>query len=276
MKYSILTCVFGNYELLREPVKVDPECEYICVTDRTDLDDYQGAWKIVHLNQILQTMPFTNQWTYVRFHPFDFVTNDICLYIDGSIQVMYGDMQNVLIKPFAEGDFVYGIMPPVNTVECNIEDDIACWEITRNISSMISNKVRKYLKDNNYNVNGMLQSGFLLFKNCQDCHIINNTAWELCHLWGYNGCTVDRNNQIDLSYTVNKLFYQSEKIFRVSGLMLNSNILQIFQHGKDNVIWTRTGMDDAIFCDEMVPNHVIRTPDLELVFEPRELTEDEM
>ena len=168
MKYSILTCVFGNYELLRQPIVVDPECEYICVTDREDLYD-NGAWQIKHLNPILQTMPFTTQWTYVRYHPFDFVSNDVCLYIDGSIQVMYGDIQNILIKPFAEGDFIYGIMPPVNQVECNIYDDIACWENTRNLSAMISNKVRRYLKDNNYNVDGMLQSGFLMYKKCQEC-----------------------------------------------------------------------------------------------------------
>ena len=56
MKYSILTCIFGDYEILREPWNPDPECEYVCVTDRKDLDE-KGIWKIKHLNQILQSMP---------------------------------------------------------------------------------------------------------------------------------------------------------------------------------------------------------------------------
>lgn len=261
MKYSILTCIFGNYELLRIPEYVDPECEYVCVTDRDDLDE-GGVWKIVHLNKILQTMPFTNQWTYVRFHPFDFVSNDICLYIDGSIKIMNGPLQEALIKPFAEGDFCYGIMPSINQIECDIQQDIDYWENTRNLSTYVCNKIRKYLKDNDYHVNGILQSGFLMYKKCQDCDIINNTAWELCHLWSYNGCNVDRNNQIDLSYTINVLFYQSEHIFRVSGLILNSTLFQIFKHGSDTEAWTRYGPEDSYFCDKRMLCHVTRTPEL--------------
>lgn len=261
MKYSILTCVFGDYELLKKPLNIDPECEYVCVTDRENIDGH-GVWEIKHLNKILQTMPFTNQWTYVRFHPFDFVSNDICLYIDGSIKVMAGPLQDVLIKPFAEGDFFYGITPHVNQIECDIQQDIDTWENTRDQNPIVCNRIRKYLKDNNYNINGMLDSGFLMYKNCKDTYILNNTAWELCHLWSYSGCNVDRNNQLDLTYALNVLYYQSERIFRVSGLMLNSSILQIYKHGSETDGWYRNGPDDSYFCDRILPNHVIRTPEL--------------
>ncbi len=263
MTYSVLTCIFGGYEVLRQPINPDPECEYVCVTDRDDIDN-NGIWKIKHLNCILNTMPFTNQWTYVRYHPFDFVTNDTCLYIDGSIQVMDGyQIQDVFIKPFVNGGFYYGITPNLNQIECDIYQDIDLWENTRNISKLICNKIRAYLKNNNYHVNGMLQSGFLMYKKCQECDIINNTTWELCHLWGYNGCNVDRNNQIDLSYTINKLFYKSEHIFRVSALMLNSSVLQIFKHGSTDNAYSLNGPNSSCFCDEILINHVIRTPELQ-------------
>ena len=112
----------------------------------------------------------------------------------------------------------------------------------------------------------MLQSGFLIHKKCQECDIINNTTWELCHLWGYNGCNLDRNNQIDLSYTINTLFYKSSSIFRVSSLMLNSSVLQIFKHGSSSNAYTLNGPDASYFCDELVMNHVIRTPELKSTF----------
>ena len=110
MRYSVLTCIFGDYEILRKPLAVDPECEYVCVTDRDGLDGF-GVWKIKHLNKVMQTMPFVNQWTYIRYHPFDFVSNDICLYIDGSIQVMNGPIQDILIKLFIEGKNSYTSEP---------------------------------------------------------------------------------------------------------------------------------------------------------------------
>ena len=263
MKYSILTCVFGDYEVLRQPLNPDPECEYVCVTDREDIED-GGLWKIAHLNEVLKTMPFTNQWTYVRYHPFEFVSNDVCIYIDGSIQVLDGrQIQDVFIKPFVEGGFYYGITPNLNQIDCDIYQDIDHWENVRNVSKLVCNKIRKYLKDNNYHVNGMLQSGFLMYRKCQECDIINNTTWELCHLWGYNGCNVDRNNQIDLSYVINKLFYKSDRIFRVSALMLNSTIFQIFKHGDRVKYWFLRGSDASFFCDDLLPNHVIRTRELE-------------
>lgn len=263
MKYSILTCIFGDYEILRQPWYPDPDCEYVCVTDRDDLDT-NGSWKIVKLNPILQTMPFVNQWTYVRYHPFEFVSTDTCLYIDGSILVVDGvKLTEAIIEPFMNGNFIYGIMPNLNQVNCTIQQDIDIWENNRSLSPMICNKIRKYLKENDYNVLGMLQSGFLMYKKCQDCDIINNTTWELCHLWSYSGNNVDRNNQIDLSYTINKLHYKSDRIFRVSALMLNSCVLQIFHHGSDTVAWYRSGSDYSYFCDELLINHIIRTPELE-------------
>ena len=209
-------------------------------------------------------MPFVNQWTYVRYHPFEFVSTDTCLYIDGSILVVDGvKLTEVIIEPFMNGNFIYGIMPNRNQVSCTIQQDIDIWENNRNVSPMICNKIRKYIKKNDYNVLGMLQSGFLMYKKCQDCDIINNTTWELCHLWSYNGNNVDRNNQVDLSYTINKLHYKSDRIFRVSALMLNSCVLQIFHHGSDTVAWYRSGSDYSYFCDELLINHIIRTPELE-------------
>ena len=44
-KYSILTFNFGNYEVFREPEAVDENCEYVYVTDNSNLKS--NIWKII-------------------------------------------------------------------------------------------------------------------------------------------------------------------------------------------------------------------------------------
>ena len=47
IKYSIVTMLFNNYDLLREPEEIDENAEYICVTDNPDLKS--KAWKIIYM-----------------------------------------------------------------------------------------------------------------------------------------------------------------------------------------------------------------------------------
>jgi len=47
IKYSIVTMLFNNYDLLREPEEVDENAEYICITDNPDLKS--NVWKIMYM-----------------------------------------------------------------------------------------------------------------------------------------------------------------------------------------------------------------------------------
>lgn len=46
IKYSIITCLFGNYDALKEPEEIDNNAEYICITNRTDLQS--NVWKFIY------------------------------------------------------------------------------------------------------------------------------------------------------------------------------------------------------------------------------------
>ena len=45
--YTVITCLFGYYDKLKEPEEVDPNAEYICFTDRTDI--VSNAWKLINV-----------------------------------------------------------------------------------------------------------------------------------------------------------------------------------------------------------------------------------
>ena len=104
MRYSVLTFNFGNYEILRDPEEVNPEVEYICVTDNPNLKS--KIWRII----VCEKRPGSNVYNafYVRWHPFEFVTNDICLVLDGSMQIH--KIPSNLMKEFQEGGYTLGLM----------------------------------------------------------------------------------------------------------------------------------------------------------------------
>ena len=46
MKYTILTCLFGDYDTLKDPEEIDEDAKYICITDRKDLQS--NVWNIIY------------------------------------------------------------------------------------------------------------------------------------------------------------------------------------------------------------------------------------
>ena len=46
MKYTILTCLFGDYDTLKDPEEIDEDAIYICITDRKDLQS--NVWNIIY------------------------------------------------------------------------------------------------------------------------------------------------------------------------------------------------------------------------------------
>ena len=46
IKYTVLTFLFGDYDILKEPEEIDNNAEYICITDRTDLQS--NVWKFIY------------------------------------------------------------------------------------------------------------------------------------------------------------------------------------------------------------------------------------
>jgi hypothetical protein len=69
---SVLTYSFGtNTDLLRDPLVVDDEIEYVCVTDNKDLSS--KVWNIVY-RDFPEVKSNRDKVVLVKFDPFSFVT----------------------------------------------------------------------------------------------------------------------------------------------------------------------------------------------------------
>ena len=100
MKYSVITYVFNGYEKPREVINPDPDVEYIMVTD--DESTKLNTWKVV-VDHSLDGLSGFDKCYYVRYNCFKYCHTDICIRIDGSIEIK-GSLDR-LVDEFVKGDY---------------------------------------------------------------------------------------------------------------------------------------------------------------------------
>ena len=85
-KYSVLSFIIGKgYEILHEVKNPQPDVEYIMVTDDPDLRS--STWKVVYDEDLLKLQPGFERCFAVRYNAFKYCSTDVCVTIDGSIEV---------------------------------------------------------------------------------------------------------------------------------------------------------------------------------------------
>jgi len=205
-KYSILTCIFAGYEMVREVPDPNPEIEYLLITDNPDLKS--ETWNIVYYPKLLDYPEGPDRWAYVRYHPFEFTNTDICLYIDGSVQIKSDPID--MLEQFANSNWEYGTLQ--NTIVNDIRTEVNRWAYYGyyGFSSENANRVIRFLDDADYKSEGLVQSTMIIYKNTRLAHAINDHTWTTMFLWGSN-YQVDRINQTALTYALYKMAYQNPR-----------------------------------------------------------------
>ena len=112
IKYSVLTYIIGNYEIVREvdyDISTTPHIEYVLVTDNPKLKS--NTYKVVFDEELANSeMDNWGKVLQVRYNPFKYVSNDICIRIDGSMQVCAP--MDKFIEQFVKENYDGGILLP--------------------------------------------------------------------------------------------------------------------------------------------------------------------
>lgn len=238
-KYSILSCIFANYEMVREIPKPNPDIEYIMVTDNPNLKS--ETWNILYYPQLLDYPEGPDRWAYVRYHPFEFVNTDICLYIDGSIQIKEDPID--MLDYFAGMSWEYGTLQ--NTIVNNIRAEVDRWAYYEyyGFTKKDEDRVIKFLDDVGYQSEGLLQSTIIIYKNTKLTHMINDHTWTTMFLWGPDK-QVDRINQTALTYAVYKMAYHDPRFVLMHNRFLFSKWFEYYYH--NTTISQREGFEPFI------------------------------
>ena len=240
-RYSVLAYIFNGYEYLREVGEIDPECEYILVTDDPELRS--ATWKIVY-DRSLDGMSVFDKCYAVRFNIFKYCSTDICIYLDANIIVRKS--LKSLVDVFETGKYEMSLMPhPRRT---GFPDEYVAWVKYRNYPVDRANKFLHFCHMAHYDFNyrGLFQGNFKIVRNDKTNRDFEALTLAFLRYLGDDG-VIERVDQTVFSYVLNNYFNEI-RVLPVSEQITYSSCLTLCRHKtSDSCYPGRT-------CDFTVPD----------------------
>lgn len=225
--YSILMYNFNDYEVMREPEELDPECEYIYVTDNRSLESTK--WNII-VDDSLDGLSAFDKCYRVRFNLFKYVSSPVCIYIDGSIQIhkSIGRLYNAFMQ--SNSDIGLNIHPSRTTML----EEYPVWVQSRGYSPIQMAKCFAMFAAAGYDLNyrGLYQGTMRICRNTELNSKIDQMVFALLRKLGSNN-VIERLDQTIYSFVINKYFYNL-KVFPFSQQVFQSKYMTWMVHNTNN------------------------------------------
>jgi len=228
MRYTILTYIFNNYEFVREPWIIDPDADYLLITDDKSLSSKH--WKIIY-DERLEGLSVFDKCYFVRFHLFEYAKTDICIRLDGSILIK--DSLKPIVDRFQELNA--DILLMMNPVHNYLHEDYDEWVETRSYPRDAANRAMKKLESlgYDYSYKGYYQANFVIERKNKLTKGINDKTYQLLRELGVNG-VIDRFDQPVWAFVINKYFADKLKVMPVSEHIVTcSKYLQWYMHNSN-------------------------------------------
>lgn len=221
--YSILMYNFNDYEVMREPEELDPECEYIYVTDNQSLKS--PKWQIV-VDDSLDGLSAFDKCYRVRFNLFKYASTPICIYVDGSIQIHKSlrPLYDAFIK--SNADIGLNIHPNRSTMD----EEYKVWAECRNYPLFQQAKCYAMFNAAQYDTkyNGLYQGTVRICHNSELNRKVDSVVFNMLKKLGTNGI-IERLDQTIYSFVLNK-FFNNINVFPFSQQVFQSNYMTWMAH----------------------------------------------
>ena len=245
IKYSVLSYLFGDYEHVREIRDIDPYAEYILVTDRDDI--VSKTWTVVK-HDFPDSYNDFDKVVYVRYHPFEFVSNDVCVKVDHSV-ALNRPLSNIVDR-FNDCNYDMALMihPERNT----LDEEYTKWIVSRKYPKEQAFRCMSILKDMGYDFSykGLYQLTFSIQKNDNITKSVNDLVWSLNKLFG--GDHQERIDQITFSFVMNKYFSYMQVMPLEEKLITDGRYMRWYLHGLDVPIPMKFNLIDPYLFNERV------------------------
>lgn len=162
---TVYTCIFSNYEELKDPVIYTEGWRYICFTDQPLQSD---IWEIKEVPSFQPTPQLTARFYKIMFHLH--IEEEYSFWIDGSFTI------NCDLNLFWEKHFVPPFTTPAHPLrDCVFQEAAKCIEYGRGIEKQIRRQIAKYKGIVPPN-NGIITSGLMMRQKSPE-------VIDLCERW---------------------------------------------------------------------------------------------
>lgn len=231
-KYCVITAIFNNYEVVREPEVIDDNCDYYLFTDNKNL--YSKVYKVYYIPSLDTDKLIGIQKTlYFKWNCYKFIPNldeyEYVVRIDGSIQIV-GSLQPI-INYLHKGK--YDISIGVHPDRTNMYEEYVAWQAYRKLDAKYTTLFVRFI--NTYNhlnfKEGLCETTIQIYKNTKK---VWNLIDEMFNVLNKNCACADLNDQCYFTTVMSnfkdklKVNYHNSNLYRYIG----SKYFKLCFHGK--------------------------------------------
>ena len=230
IKYTIITCLFGYYDTLKEPEEVDPNAEYICFTDRTDIAS--NTWKLINVYDNTSYNGLEKSFRLKYRDMFNYVSKDskYIIRLDASIQIHKS--LNDIIKFIDENNCDICIM--VHPERNDMIDEYNTWQSLRHQDPKYKDIFIRKMSDLNFNINhtGLIETTLQIYKNNND---VINFVKEIGDLIEETSDFNDNNDQCYYTYVLSKYTHKFNILYTNRQIISSDYMDLCFHYSNDKV-----------------------------------------
>lgn len=251
--YSVVTYLFGDYDILRDPDEIDPSAEYICLTDRDDLKS--DVWEFKKLEG--WDLSKYNDWQktlIARYTALNYINTGICIKIDASVHIKKRLSFIPSMISTTNNLSAYYLLHPWRD---NYLDEYDEWINTRDLDPSQKETFIKYCESHNYDytLKGMIMTTIMFqLNNDVNRHINNYVLNELMNIDNFNV----RVDQTYFSIIFANNFCGNLETKYLSMQVLESDYFEYYYHGKnythnDEYNYNKNIVDFKYYCGRKTP-----------------------
>ena len=229
-RYSVVTFLFGNYDILRDPDEIDENAEYICLTDRDNLKS--DIWEFKKLNDDLSGYNDWQKTLIARYTALDYINTDHCILIDCSVHIKKS-LKNVI--DFCCNEDLYmrhnDLCLLINPWRDSYLEEYDEWINKRNLDVSQKNDFIDFCNMHNFNIDskGFIMTTVMYIKKSKDTYkFFTSVLKELRYHFNFS----ERVDQTYFSIILFKYYdYLVKSYFSMQ--VLDSPYFEYFYHGEN-------------------------------------------